>query len=255
MRHRYNFIVIILILAASLTATIPAQAIDMSSKARQAQEYYEKGEYDKAAKIYESLVESGIKSGPLYYNLGNCYLQKGDSLGKAIFCYEAARFMIPRDTALLINLRYAKSLMKQADVAADKHFLLALLRMAFDLFTLEKSFALINTCYFGCAIFFVLSLFVRRFKLFLRWMAALLLVVSVLMIVPLHAKIVRAERTGIVIAPAVDAKLEPFTEAASKFPLYEGMELNVLKTTKEWHKVRRGDGKVGWLRREALWRL
>jgi len=221
----------------------------------QAARYYERGDYGKAFSAYSAVLKKGFESGPLYYNAGNCFLQEGESIGKAIFFYEMARRLIPRDTALRANLRYARSLMKQADTPSSEPFALFILRRAFGLFTIGEAFALWNAAYFGCAAIFVLSLFMKRNKALLRVVSVLLLCFCVLMLIPLKSKMNREEMTGVVVAAIVDARLEPFEDAASKFPLYEGMEVDVLKTTRQWHKVKRPDGKVGWIPQGTLWRL
>lgn len=246
----YLSAIFILIVCPAFAGSINTDEADTA-----AQQYYAHGEYDKAIDIYMEQLKGGEESGPLYYDLGNCYLQKGDSLGKAIFFYKMAQRLIPRDAEVLVNLNYARSLMKQGEVPSGESFILHILRMAFDRFTLSGAFALWNTCYFGCAIFFVLSLFMKKMKGPLRFTAVLLFCTIIIMLIPLRAKISHEEYGGIVIVPVADARFEPFEDAASKFPLYEGMETQVLKTAKDWYKVKRPDGKVGWLPKNSLWQM
>ncbi len=253
-RRSWNAVTICIL--ALMTAAAGTGAITETERSlRGAQQYYAHHEYDKALTVYIDQLKTGIESGPLYFNAGNCCLQKGDSTGKAIYFYEMARRLIPRDTALLINLRYAKSLVKQANAVFAEPFMLSILRKAFDRFTLKEAFAVWNICYFGCAIFFVLSLFVKRFKGLSRAVAVLFLCMLIGMLIPLRAKIAYEKRTGVIVTPTADAMLEPFKDSLSGSSLYEGMEVQVLKTTKKWHKIKRPDGKVGWISKESLWRL
>lgn len=255
MKHRSCGITTVCIIALT-SAVITANGITETDKAlREAGQCYLLHEYDKALTIYVDQLKTGVESGPLYFNAGNCCLQKGDSIGKSIYFYEMARRLIPRDTALLINLRYAKSLVKQANAVVSEPFVLAILRKAFDHFTLRESFAVWNMCYFGCAIFFVLSLFVKRFKGLLRVISALFLCMFIAILIPLRTKKVFEERTGIIISPTADVMLEPFKDSLPGAPLYEGTEVQVLKTANQWHKIKRPDGKVGWISKESLWRL
>lgn len=240
----------------ALTTAAGAGAItEIERSLIEADQYYARHEYDKALTVFMDQLKTGIESGPLYFNAGNCCLQKGDSTGKAIYFYEMARRLIPRDTALLINLRYAKSLVKQTNAVFAEPFVLSILRKAFDRFTLKEAFAVWNIGYFGCAIFFVLSLFVKRFKGLSQAAAVLFLCMLLSMLIPLRAKIVYEERTGVIITPTADAMLEPFKDSPLRSPLCEGTEVQVLKTTKQWHKIKCPDGKVGWIPKESLWRL
>jgi len=246
-------ICILIMLTAAVVGTGAITETEMSLI--EAQQYYERHQYDKALTVYIDQLKTGVESGPLYFNVGNCCLQKGDSTGKAIYFYEMARRLIPRDTALLINLRYAKSLVKQANTVSAEPFMLGILRKAFDRFTLREAFAVWNICYFGCAILFVISLFVKRFKGLSRAIAVLFLCMFISMLISLRAKMVYEERMGVIVTPTADALLEPFKDSPSRFSLYEGMEVQVLKTTKQWHKIKHPDDKVGWIPKESLWRF
>ena len=57
----------------------------------------------------QGLIDDGVDNGKLYYNLGNAQLQIGD-LGQAIVSYRRAERLIPNDSNLRENLRFARSL-------------------------------------------------------------------------------------------------------------------------------------------------
>ena len=60
-----------------------------------------------AAQHLESVRAAGIVSGPLEYNLGNCYLQAGET-GKAVLHYRRAQRLTPNDPKLAANLAEAR---------------------------------------------------------------------------------------------------------------------------------------------------
>ena len=68
---------------------------------------YEEGKYDEAIEVYTGLIDQGLESGNLYYNIGNCYFKKGE-LGKAIVNYERANKLIPDDSDLKSNHDFAR---------------------------------------------------------------------------------------------------------------------------------------------------
>ena len=58
--------------------------------------YYQSGDFPAAERAYRSLLDQGVDSGSLYYNLGNsCFKQK--KLGEAIYYWEKARRKLPGD--------------------------------------------------------------------------------------------------------------------------------------------------------------
>lgn len=61
-----------------------------------------------AIQRYHLMIASGVRNGYLYYNLGNSYMRIRD-VGEAIYWYRMAERLIPQDTRLRANLRYARS--------------------------------------------------------------------------------------------------------------------------------------------------
>ena len=65
---------------------------------------YEMGEYRQSAMLYERLIDQGVRSGTIYYNLGNAWARADDPV-RAIAAYYLARRYIPNDPHLHANLR------------------------------------------------------------------------------------------------------------------------------------------------------
>ena len=70
---------------------------------------YQEGDFDGALERYAQILDDGLESGELYYNIGNTYFKLGE-LGPAILYYERARRLMPGDGDLLANLELARSL-------------------------------------------------------------------------------------------------------------------------------------------------
>lgn len=65
---------------------------------------YEAGEYRQSAALYEQLLDQGVRSGAVYYNLGNAWA-RADEPVRAIAAYYLAKRYIPNDPHLNANLR------------------------------------------------------------------------------------------------------------------------------------------------------
>src|SRR5713101_7431323 len=72
----------------------------------QANQLYRDGKYEKAAGVYEQIINNGYEGAALYYNLGNAYF-KLKNIPSAILSYERARRLDPHDEEILYNLRLA----------------------------------------------------------------------------------------------------------------------------------------------------
>ena len=68
---------------------------------------YRAGAYERAARGFASIADSGVVNAALFYNLANSYLKSGD-LGRAILWYERALELSPRDPDLKFNHAAAK---------------------------------------------------------------------------------------------------------------------------------------------------
>ena len=74
-------------------------------------QFYEAGEYGKAAKEYEKILQAGKQSGPVYFNLANSYFRIG-LYGRAILNYERAERLMPRDADVKANYNFARSMVR-----------------------------------------------------------------------------------------------------------------------------------------------
>ena len=103
-----------------------AHADDALDAAHQAQEQYDRGvslrrtdptgsqeAFRQSAAAWQQLADSGASNGPLFYNLGNAYLQMGD-LGRAIANYLRAEQSMPGDPELDQNLAQARQRVQHA---------------------------------------------------------------------------------------------------------------------------------------------
>jgi len=59
-------------------------------------------------------------------------------------------------------------------------------------------------------------------------------------------------RVAVIVVEKTGSKFEPFERATTHFTLYEGTKVTVLATRGDWYKVRRSDGRIGWVEKRAL---
>jgi len=94
-----------IILAFFLSFSGYAQESDSFAAANVA---YEQGDYLQAISLYQAILNQGLTSKELHYNLGNAYY-KNDDLGQAILHYEKAARISPGDEQVQQNLNLAQS--------------------------------------------------------------------------------------------------------------------------------------------------
>ena len=105
-------IIKILVFAAALLSATSASAISRTNLKEkhfaEGNEAYEKGEYQQAVDIYSQILNDGLASWELYYNLGNAYYRL-EQTGNAILNYHRALRLAPNKQIIRDNLDLASS--------------------------------------------------------------------------------------------------------------------------------------------------
>jgi tetratricopeptide (TPR) repeat protein len=208
--------------------------------------YYKAAQYDEAIAQYYLLIRQGVESGSLFYNLGNCYLKKGQ-FGKAILNYERAKRIIPSDADLIANNQYARSLIKgaspqEATAWDEKIFERSLGRLSPDGLIIFLS--AIYTLFMIILITRTYSIRMRKYSLAV---IAILLALFILGSLSFYEKVSAIGKEAITMTDKADVKFQPFEKAPFHFALYEGMKIRILRIEGDWVKILTPDKKTGWI--------
>ncbi|MDR1963642.1 MAG: SH3 domain-containing protein [Planctomycetaceae bacterium] len=103
----------ILLLLAGCSRTPDEQSLQLFLEAQEAFEKAEKGtpaeqpqEFYRVATMFQGLIDRGVRSGAIYYNLGNAWL-RAEEPGRAIAAYHLAKRYQPLDPYIASNLQIA----------------------------------------------------------------------------------------------------------------------------------------------------
>jgi tetratricopeptide (TPR) repeat protein len=245
------------LLLLPLLWAVVAQAADSAPASPQttffhANALYQDGQYAAAARQYEQVLQSGLESGNVDFNLGNAYFKMG-AKGKAILSYERARRLVPNDPDLRANLEYAQSL-TGADGCPPAFWT----RLAFPLAHRMASRDLVWT---ASALYTLFLLSIAAYRLWLRrprWLlyTAGALGVLVLIVTASSAQQLLTEqwqRPAVMTASGdTAARFEPAENGTLHFTLKEGSLVRVLEARAGWVQVVRCDGRRGWVEQQAV---
>jgi len=215
---------------------------------------YEKGEYSDAIETFITVLDAGLESGNLYYNIGNSFL-KMDKLGYAIYCYEKAKRHMPADSDLKSNLDYARSLAGTVDYPESvaksvmRRFIYPMKQMSLGAAAVFASVVYLLTVLIS-ALFVANRILIKRYGIIFYVLIAIC-IYSILAfgIRYYHEEVIKF---GIVVEKSLDCKYEPIDKSTTYFNLPEGDKVVVVKTRNGWRQIKRLDGKIGWVPKDSV---
>jgi tetratricopeptide (TPR) repeat protein len=219
---------------------------------QQANEHYQQGRYDQAALIYRGLIEQGYQSGNLYYNLGNTYLKLGQT-GQAVLYYEKARRLIPWDSDLNTSLELALTEVKEGLTGWFGKTYRALLFLApLNQLTLATSALLFLFTLFICLAMLLPGLKNKTTSKVKHGFFSLTVTTGILLFclscVTAITYFDQTQKQAVIVKSAVNAYYEPKVSETISFALDEGSRIYLLETKDDWTRIKRRDGKWGWIK-------
>jgi hypothetical protein len=217
---------------------------------------YQEGRYEDALASYKKIVEMGFTSGPLYFNMGNCYYKMRE-IGRTVLFYERAKKFIPKDEDLKFNLSLANLAVVDKIEQREPFLLFRIVRgfthlmpQAVLMWVVAGSYLM----FISAAIVWIASRrpAVRMLGFRLGILFGILFLVFGLSLI---GRIRESKDTveGVILEDRVDVMSAPSDgEGVEVFSLHEGTKVRLDQRSGEWVEIVLADGKVGWVKREVL---
>lgn len=205
--------------------------------------------FRESAEKLQAVVDSGIRNGKLYYNLGNAYLRCGE-LGRAILNYRRAERLIPGDGQLEANLRFARGLRQnQIPPSGRASLVRTFFAWHFDV-PIRWRFAVGLACYVAFWCLLLVRIYWRTIRWGLTGVPLLILWLTLGASVAYETLIQSRQAEGVLIADEVIVRKSYGDGAEQQFdqPLHQGVEFAVLDRRPDWILIELPDGKSGWIR-------
>ncbi len=215
---------------------------------------YQEGDFDEALERYVQILDDGLESGELYYNIGNTYFKLG-KLGPAILYYERARRLMPGDGDLLANLELARSLTADEITPLPGFWLVRAVAWWVGLVPLGALVWVVAVTYLISIAAAILVILRPTAAAWGRQLAILGATVTVVFGLNLAVRelgigaadeaVIMAEETEVQSAPSDDSALQIFA-------VHEGTKVRIDRRSDMWIEIILEDGKVGWVRANQL---
>ncbi len=223
-----------------------------------ANEAYADENYEKAINAYQGILEEGLVSSELYYNLGNAYFKKQD-LANAIYHYEKALQINPGDSDVIENLNIAKTqtIDKIEEVPTSK----------IDKFfqSVTGWFSLQSWAWISIAFSLIFGLFlVLYFKsisskskrtFFGISLLSFILAIASFSFANFQLSETQDENFAIVFENQVEVRAEPNPKSEVDFELNKGTKVELGSNFRDFQQVILADGTKGWLKSNTIKKL
>jgi tetratricopeptide (TPR) repeat protein len=245
---KYSFILIFTLFAITglISISYARSQTPVAAMFYKANELFKQQEYEKARDMYQAVLDQGVHSGNIYYNLGNTYFKLGE-LGKAIVNYERAKILLPQDSDVRANLEYALSLCNNTVIPQKQNWILAAARKTSGYFILDNWSKIAYLAYLillGLLSGFIVS---RRPGLKKAVIVCAFILGFMLFIWAVKFQHTVSAENAIVIAKEVESRFAPSEDAVVHFKTYEGAQVRIIDKNNGWDRIKTLDGKIGWV--------
>ena len=216
---------------------------------------YAKGNYSEAVDAYNSVLQNNEHSSELYFNLGNAYYNL-NKVAPAIYHYEKALILNPKDKASLNNLKFAnKRTIDEIKVIPKVGFA----KLVRD-FTGIYHYNTWGWFTVGLASLFLVLFIGYYFSQITVWKRMFFVGMFICVIIMLitvssaifEKKYFDTEKPAIIFAEMTNLKSEPRNGGKPLLLLHEGTKVYVNEVVGKWKKVQLTDGMEGWIESTAI---
>lgn len=211
---------------------------------------YNNGKYESAISVYKQILDDGLHSSALYFNMANCYY-KLNKIAPSIYHYEKALKLSPKDQDIQNNLSFAEQM------TIDKFDVVPEIGVAKLLNKIARSFSVdgwaVLCIAFMCMIilcfiaYYLLQNTKSKRTFFILGLVLILILISAFILLNKKQELDR-KRFAIVFSQEVSIKSEPNLRSETAFILHEGTKVQIVEFYKDsWSKIKLMDGTVGWI--------
>jgi hypothetical protein len=232
---------------------VESKSQDVLDRFQQGNQYYDRGEFQKAIETYQNIIGAGFLNSKVYYNLGNAYFRKGE-LGNAILHYRRAERLDPRDEDIKANIGYVKLYTLDKIEVGDINIFSTILKSILNRATLDEWTVFVSGIYFLGMILGIILVFLDRL---LRPLLIVIVITIILFILSgslLYAKISTEALIdrGVVIATETSVRSGPGNDYTLQFTAHEGLEFQIKDTKEDWYLIILPNGVMGWLEKQTI---
>jgi tetratricopeptide (TPR) repeat protein len=250
--HRLKIVVLLALLILPFCSSAAESVESLFTTANKA---YAAKKYEAAALNYQKVLDAGLTTSAIYYNLGNAQYRL-NNFAAAILNYERAHRLAPNDRDINVNLILANSKITDKTEVVPELFFKRWWNSFLLLLTVQSwsvvgvSMLLIG---FGGLISYLFSreLLVKRLSFYLG-LSLIFIGICFISFANAQENYLLSHKEAIVFNGTVHVKSAPAVNQKTLMIIHEGTKVKVLDAKNDWLKVELPNGNEGWVEGAAL---
>ena len=211
---------------------------------------YNEGKYAEAIDNYKAILNSGVHSADLYFNMGNAHY-KLNNIAPSIYYYEKALQLAPNDEDIKNNIAFARNMTIDAIDVVPEGGVAKLLNNATNRLQFDGWAKIAVGLVFCFVILFLVYYFsystLSKRAAFIGSLLCLGLVFVTVAFAFHRYNLDKLDNPAIVFVQESKVKSTPNQRGEEAFRLHEGTKVQVEETYNDWKKIKLSDGKTGWV--------
>ena len=246
---------IALVVCAGVVALAPlSAAAPLATTFAQGHDAYRAKEYVKALDLYRQVAQS-VQNPVVYYDLG-CAAFKAGSVGEAVWSFEKAHRLAPRDADVNANLEFARGRIKDSAPEEESDLLTRIVWGPLERVSMNELATALSIVWW-LAMASLLAMMLARDparRASLRLPIGVFFGLVVILAIPFALKYHAEEMTqhAVVLAREVPVLSGPATDEIKRFVLHEGTKVRVMGRWDKWIHVALPNGENGWALGETI---
>ena len=213
-----------------------------------ANKLFEQGQYEESIEQYQSLLDTGVQTAAVHFNLGNAWFRQGN-IGQSVFHYLMAQALDPLDPDIRANLRFARDSAGLPSGGIVSPLYQWIRKVSLNVWATIALAPLWIFC-------FLKAIGIYKPKLaekteFVRAMAGWVTVPGIILL-GLIAWMVQSHHPGVIIQDKAELHASPFTDSKVLLEMKAGEEVMLMAVKNEWQQVRNSNGDLGWVESSKL---
>jgi len=250
--HRSSFILFLAMLTLPFGSIAQKSPDHLYAKANK--EYAQK-KYEAAVNSYQQILDAGVTTSSVYYNLGNAHYRL-NNFASAILNYERAHRLSPNDKDTNANLALANSKITDKMEVIPELFLKRWWN-SFLLLLSVQSWSVLGVIFllagFVGLIVYLLSTRVQLKRIsFFAGLTVLILGICLVALASAAEGYIASHKQAIVFNGIVNVKSAPNTKQKTLMVIHEGIKVNIIDSKGDWLKVELPNGNIGWVEAAAI---